>query len=121
MYHRREARIGFVVPSGDAAELLDLAEEVLDQMASLVHLEVAGDCGDSVGFWRDHRQRAIQFGAQGVAILSASRAATPTLSCRCPGRRLNRRDCPTHRPERRSWLSSRRATWPECDTKGIED
>jgi hypothetical protein len=28
MDHRREARVGFVVMGGDAAELLDLAEEV---------------------------------------------------------------------------------------------
>jgi len=70
MDHRREARIGFVVTGGDAAELLNLAEEVLDQMAPLVHLEVAGDCGDPIGFGRDHGNRApvVQLGAEPVAV-----------------------------------------------------
>src|SRR3954452_13901831 len=70
MDHRREARVGFVVTGGDAAELLDLAEEVLDQMAPLVHLEVTGDCGDPVGFRRDHGNRApvVQLGAEPVAV-----------------------------------------------------
>jgi hypothetical protein len=65
MDHRREARVGFVVTGGDAAEFLEFAEEVLDQMTPLVHLEVAGDCGDPVGFGRDHRHRAavVQIGA----------------------------------------------------------
>src|SRR4051794_20060039 len=70
MYECREARIGFVVPGGDAAELLDLAEEVFDQMAPLVHLEVTGDCGDPIGFGRDHggRPPAVQLGAEPVAV-----------------------------------------------------
>src|SRR4051794_10659079 len=70
MDHRREARVGFVVTGGDAAELLDLAEEVLDQMAPLVDLEVAGECGDPVGFGRDHGNRApvVQLGAEPVAV-----------------------------------------------------
>ena len=70
MDHRCEARVGFVVTSGDAAELLDLAEEVLDQMTPLVHLEVAGDCGDPIGFGRDHGNRApvVQLGAEPVAV-----------------------------------------------------
>src|SRR4051794_14022302 len=70
MDHRCEARVGFVVTSGDAAELLDLAEEVLDQMTPLVHLEVAGDCGDPIGFGRDRGNRApvVQLGAEPVAV-----------------------------------------------------
>src|SRR3954453_11288785 len=70
MYHRREARIGFVVTSGNAAELLDLAEEVFDQMAPLVHLEVARDRGDPVGFGRDHGGRTpiVQIGADRIAV-----------------------------------------------------
>ena len=75
MYHRREAGIGFVVTSGDAAELLDLAEEVFDQMPPLVHLEVAGDRGDPIGFGRDHGGRApiVQIGADRVAVESLIR------------------------------------------------
>ena len=70
MDHRREARVGFVVPGGDAAEFLDLAEEVFDQMAPLVHLEVARDGGDPIGFGRDHGGRApiVQIGADRVAV-----------------------------------------------------
>ena len=75
MDHRREARVGFVVAGGDAAESLDLAEEVLDQMAPLVPLDVAGNVGGPVALWRDHRHRAavVQIGAQGVAIESLVR------------------------------------------------
>ena len=70
MDDRREARVGFVVARGDAAEFLDLAEEVLDQMAPLVHLEVAGNADSPVGLGRDHGDRAaiVQIGAQCVAI-----------------------------------------------------
>ena len=75
MYHRREARIGFVVTGGDAAELLDLAEEVFDQMPPLVHLDVTGDCGDPIGFGRDHGGRTpiVQIGADHVAVESLVR------------------------------------------------
>ena len=70
MYERREARVGFVVTGGDAAELLELAEEVFDQMAPLVHLEIAGDRGDPVGIGRDHGGRTpiVQIGADRVAV-----------------------------------------------------
>src|SRR3954471_15586826 len=65
-----EARVGFVVARGDAAELLDLAEEVLDQMAPLVHLEIAGNVGGPIGLWRDHGQGAtlVQVSADPVAV-----------------------------------------------------
>src|ERR671911_494676 len=70
MYHRREARVGFVVAGGDAAELLELAEEVFDQMAPLVHLEVAREGGDPIGFGRDRGGRTpiVQIGADRVAV-----------------------------------------------------
>src|SRR3954462_10614411 len=75
MYHRREARIGFVVTGGDAAELFDLAEEVFDQMPPLVHLEVAGDRGDPISLGRDHGGRATisQIVADRVAVESLVR------------------------------------------------
>src|SRR4051812_47330006 len=75
MYECREARVGFVVPGGDAAELLELAEEVFDQMPPLVHLEVTGDCGDPIGFGRDHGGRTpiVQIGADPVAVESLVR------------------------------------------------
>jgi hypothetical protein len=59
----------------DAAELFDLAEEILHQMAPLVHLEVAGDCGDPIGFRRYHGNRAPigQVGADRVAVESLVR------------------------------------------------
>src|SRR3954467_2158494 len=107
MDHRREARVGFVVAGGDAAESLDFAEEVLDQMAPLVPLDVAGNVGGPVALWRDHRHRAavVQIGAQGVAIKSLVRqqggeveilrGATPTLSGRCPGSTTKRTRLPS--------------------------
>ena len=72
MDHRREARVSFVVAGGDAAELLDLAEEVFDQVTPLVDLEVARDCSDPIGFGRDHGNRASigQVGADRVAVKS---------------------------------------------------
>lgn len=64
--------MGFVVTGGHAAELLDLAEEVFDQMTPLVHLEIARDRGDPVGFGRDHGGRTpiVQIGANPVAVES---------------------------------------------------
>ena len=38
--HGGEALIGFVGAHGDAFELLELAEEVLDQVAPFVHLSI---------------------------------------------------------------------------------
>ena len=72
MDDRRKARVCFVIAGGDAAELVDLTEEVLDQMTPLVHLEVTGDCADPVGFWRDHGNRSPigQVGADDVAVES---------------------------------------------------
>src|SRR3954471_24248768 len=75
MDHRRGAGIGFVVTGGDAAEFLDLAEEVFDQMPPLGPLEVAGDRGDPIGFGRYHGGRApiVQIGADRVAVESLIR------------------------------------------------
>src|SRR5512143_50506 len=70
MDHGGEALVGFVVARGDAAELLDLAEEILDQMAPLVHLEVAGNASSPIDLWRYHGHRAsvVQIGADHVAV-----------------------------------------------------
>jgi hypothetical protein len=38
--HGREAAVGFVGAYGDALELFEFAEEVLDEMAPFVHLEI---------------------------------------------------------------------------------
>ena len=56
-------------------KLLDLAEEGVDQMTPLVHLEVARDRGDPIGFGRDHGGRAPlgQVGADPVAVESLVR------------------------------------------------
>src|SRR3954468_6329547 len=123
MDHRREARVGFVVTSGDAAELLDLAEEVLDQMPPLVHLEVAGDGGDPIGFGWDHGNRApvVQLGAEPVAVEGFVRQQGGEVEIRqkrgdtgavVSGSRTNRTRA--HRPARRSWSSTRpgNARWP---------
>src|SRR3954452_16062056 len=68
-----EARISFVAAGGDPPELFDLGEEVLDEMAPLIHLEVAGNAGGPVGLGRDHGQgaalvhvRADRLGVEGL-------------------------------------------------------
>ncbi len=70
MDHCGEVGVGFVVARGDAAELFEIAEEVLDQMAPAVHREVAGDGAHPVGFGRDDRQDApvIEFGSQPIVV-----------------------------------------------------
>ena len=40
MDHRCEALIGFVAAHGDALELFEFAEEILDQMTPFVHFQV---------------------------------------------------------------------------------
>src|SRR3954471_17431845 len=121
MYDCREARVGFVVTGGDAAELLELAEEVFDQMAPLVHLEVARDCGDPVGFRRDHGNRApvVQLGAEPVAVEGFVRQQGGEVEIRqkrgdtgavVSGSRTNRTRA--HRPARRSSSHRGNARWP---------
>jgi hypothetical protein len=46
---------GFVVTGGDGAILLELAVEVLDEVATLVGLFVVDALGLAVALWRDHR------------------------------------------------------------------
>src|SRR3954470_11600931 len=122
MDHRREARIGFVVAGGDAAELLDLAEEVFDQMAPLVHLEVTGDCGDPIGFGRYYGGRApiVQIGADHVAVESLVRQKGAEIEIRqkrgdtgavVSGNRTNRTRA--HRPARRSSTRPGNGRWPD--------
>ena len=70
MDHGFEALVGFVVSRGDAAEFLELAEEILDQMPPLVPLDIVGNADGSVGFGRDHRHGAPvgQLGAEPVTV-----------------------------------------------------
>src|SRR3954453_18760786 len=65
-----EARISFVVAGGNPSEPFDLAEEVLDEMAPLVHLEVAGNAGGAVGLGRDHGLSAplVQVSADRIGV-----------------------------------------------------
>src|ERR1039458_3893573 len=46
---------GFVITCGDGSELLELAEEILDQMARLVYLLVEGSVDFAVVLCRDQR------------------------------------------------------------------
>jgi hypothetical protein len=70
MDHGFEALVSFVIARGDAAEFLDLAEAIFDQMPPLVHLEVARNAAGPVDLGRDHGQRAplVQIGTDNVAI-----------------------------------------------------
>ena len=70
VYHRGKARVGFFVSRGDAPELLEIAEEILDEMAPFVHREVARDRAHPIGLgWNDgHGASAVQFGADPVDV-----------------------------------------------------
>ena len=70
MDHGGEAFVGFLITRGDASEGLELTEEVFDQMAPAVDMEVAGDGLLAVCFGRDDRLRTaiVQLSAQPVDI-----------------------------------------------------
>src|SRR5215210_1867918 len=57
------AGIGLVVAGGDAPELLQLGEGVLDQVAPAVHVAVEVEAAFAAGLGRDHRR-----GAAGVEL-----------------------------------------------------
>jgi len=65
-----EAGIGFVVACSDAAEGLEIAEEVFDEMTPLVDFEVARDAAGAIGLGRDdgHSAPFIQFGTDPVDV-----------------------------------------------------
>ena len=64
------AGIGFVVARGDASELFDFLEEVLDQVAPFVHFLVVGDGSGPAAVGRDHRQGAafVQLRPEPIAV-----------------------------------------------------
>src|SRR4051794_13739330 len=68
--HGGEARIGLVAAHCDALELLQLAEEVLDQMTPCVHVLVDGARLAATGMLRDDGlgAAAIEVGDDGVCI-----------------------------------------------------
>lgn len=70
MYRGGEACVGLFVACGDPAELLEIAEEILDEMAPAVHREAAVDSAPTVGLGRDdgHRAPLVQLGAQPVVV-----------------------------------------------------
>src|SRR6185437_13978614 len=61
---------GLVVSGGDSAEGFEAAEEVLDEVAPLIHVEVARDGLAAIGFGRADRDcpPLVQFGAQPIDI-----------------------------------------------------
>ena len=71
--HRRNECIReFVITGGDGAELLEFAEEPLDQIALTIEGEIGFARGHAVGFWRnDWRNPAcVERADQGVGIVS---------------------------------------------------
>jgi hypothetical protein len=65
-----KAGVGLFVAGGDASECLETTEEVLDQMAPLVHFGIMRDAAGAVGFgWDDRCGSAfIECGAQPVVV-----------------------------------------------------
>ena len=72
MDHGLEALIGFVGTHGDTLELLELAEEVLDQMTPFVHLGIDLERGGAARMQRDHDLSAalVEVGDDVVAVES---------------------------------------------------
>src|SRR6476619_2136037 len=70
MDHSLEALIGLVGAHGNTLELLELAEEVLDQMAPFVHFGVDLERGGAARMLRDHHLGAapVEIGDDVVAV-----------------------------------------------------
>jgi hypothetical protein len=70
MDHGSEAGIGLVAAHGHALELLEFAEEVLDEMPPLVDLEINRERGFALGPLRDDdfRTALIQFSDDPVGV-----------------------------------------------------
>ena len=70
MDHRAVARVGLLIARCNSAEFLELAEEVFDQMAPFVHLEVAIDRVLSTRLGRNDGDGApaVEFGAQPIVV-----------------------------------------------------
>src|SRR5260370_36988163 len=68
MDHGGEALVGFLVARGHAAERLDFAEEMFDQMTPAVHMEITGDELLAGGFGRNdgNGDPFVQFGPQPI-------------------------------------------------------
>jgi hypothetical protein len=66
----RKALIGFVGAHGDALEVLELADEVLDQVAPLIHLLINGERLRSARVLGDHRlgPSLVERGEHPVAV-----------------------------------------------------
>lgn len=62
--------IGLVVSCGDAAIVLDRAEEVFDEMTPSIHGEIARDVPLAIGFWRNDGQSAalVEFAAKPIVV-----------------------------------------------------
>ena len=65
-----EARVGLVVARGDATELFEPLEQILDEMPPLVHVGIVRDGHLAVLLGRDDGERAplVEFGAQGIVV-----------------------------------------------------
>ncbi len=68
--HGCEALVGFVGSHGDALELFELAEEVLDEVTPLVEVEVErqGFCASWVLGDDDPGAALVEFGDDGIAV-----------------------------------------------------
>jgi hypothetical protein len=103
-----EAGVGFVVAGGDAAELFEALEEVLDQVAPFVDLGVVGDgrlrsalAGMTAAAPRSFRVARNALLSKALSAMSAPNAtpvrsgSAPTLSCRWPRSRTKRAKLPS--------------------------
>ena len=67
-----EAGVGFVGAGGEAAELFDPLEEVLDQVSPIIHFCVVGNRRFAIRLGWDHSNSAplVEYGAQGIVVES---------------------------------------------------
>ena len=106
MDHGGETLIGFVAAHGNAFELFDLAEEVLDQMAPFIDFRIDveraftpwtlgnDDFRSTFVHVRDNPIRIKSFAGDAGAKLDVLGGATPIVSWRFPGNRTKRTRLP---------------------------
>lgn len=71
--NKRQEEFGkFVVSRGDASEMLDPAEEALDQIAAFVDMPVERARVEPIGAWRDDRLSALRSdgGDKGIRVVA---------------------------------------------------
>lgn len=100
----------FVVARGDGAELLELAEEVLDQMARLVELLIVGPRRGTIALGRDDRQLA----GGGELLDHPGVGIERLIGDQCVGRKLGQESIGALQVVRLAWSKQKADRVAEC-------